>query len=172
MRRTPQQKSTKAKSFGANIFMHCILLLWESQKRRSEPNILTRCCAAFRRAPFPQSLPRFYPSDRRCRVNRKEHSHLTVPFLRRGFSPRFSVSAQMRRPCSVCDIHILYIIMSHFARFVNTFTQKKDDKNRPFLLRHRPIFPGGCPPSIFGTNELNYCVRNGNRWILVVISTA
>ena len=40
-----------------------------------------------------------------------------------------------------------------------------------FLLRHRPIFPGGCPPSIFGTNELNYCVRNGNRWILAVINT-
>ena len=39
------------------------------------------------------------------------------------------------------------------------------------LLRHRPIFPGGCPPSIFGTNELNYCVRNGNRWTLAVINT-
>ena len=37
--------------------------------------------------------------------------------------------------------------------------------------RRRPIFPGGCPPSIFGTNELNYCVRNGNRWTLIVINT-
>ena len=40
------------------------------------------------------------------------------------------------------------------------------------LLRHRPIFPGGCPPSIFGTNGLNYCVRNGNRWVPAVINTA
>ncbi len=34
-----------------------------------------------------------------------------------------------------------------------------------------PIFPGGCPPSIFGTNELNYRVRDGNGWTLIVIST-
>ena len=25
-----------------------------------------------------------------------------------------------------------------------------------------PIFPGGHPPSIFGTSELNYRVRDGN----------
>ena len=33
------------------------------------------------------------------------------------------------------------------------------------------IFPGSFPPSIFGTAELNFCVRNGNRWILSVIIT-
>ena len=37
--------------------------------------------------------------------------------------------------------------------------------------RHRPIFPGRFQPSIFGTNELNFCVRNGNRWDLIVINT-
>ena len=37
--------------------------------------------------------------------------------------------------------------------------------------RHLPIFPGRLQPSIFGTTELNYCVRNGNRWDLIVIST-
>ena len=37
--------------------------------------------------------------------------------------------------------------------------------------RHRPIFPGSHPPSIFGTNELNYRVRDGNGWTLIVIST-
>ena len=37
--------------------------------------------------------------------------------------------------------------------------------------RHRPIFPGGRPPSIFGTNELNYRVRNENGWTLIVIDT-
>ena len=37
---------------------------------------------------------------------------------------------------------------------------------------HRP-----CPanyrvqPTIFGTSELNFCVRNGNRWDLTVIDT-
>ena len=36
----------------------------------------------------------------------------------------------------------------------------------------RPIFPGSHPPSIFGTSELNFRVRNGNGWDLAVISTA
>ena len=34
-----------------------------------------------------------------------------------------------------------------------------------------PIFPGGYPPSIFGTFELNYRVRDGNGWTLKVINT-
>ena len=37
--------------------------------------------------------------------------------------------------------------------------------------RHRPIFPGSRPPSIFGTNELNFRVRDGNGWTLTVINT-
>ena len=34
-----------------------------------------------------------------------------------------------------------------------------------------PIFPGRRQPSIVGTSELNFCVRNGNRWTLTVINT-
>ena len=34
-----------------------------------------------------------------------------------------------------------------------------------------PIFPGRRQPSIVGSNELNYRVRNGNGWTLVLIST-
>ena len=34
-----------------------------------------------------------------------------------------------------------------------------------------PIFPGRCQPSIFGTSELNFRVRNGNGWTLTAIST-
>lgn len=44
-------------------------------------------------------------------------------------------------------------------------------KARCFRCQRRPIFPGGCPPSIFGTEELNYRVRNGNGWTLFVINT-
>ena len=40
-----------------------------------------------------------------------------------------------------------------------------------FLCRRRPIFTGGCPPTIFGTRELNYRVRYGNGWTLSVINT-
>ena len=34
-----------------------------------------------------------------------------------------------------------------------------------------PIFPGSRPPSIVGANELNFCVRDGNRWTLITINT-
>ena len=37
--------------------------------------------------------------------------------------------------------------------------------------RRRLIFPGGCPPSIFSTEELNYRVRDGNGWTLFAIDT-
>ena len=34
-----------------------------------------------------------------------------------------------------------------------------------------PIFPGSHPPSIVGADELNFCVRDGNRWTLIAINT-
>ncbi len=39
------------------------------------------------------------------------------------------------------------------------------------LCWHLPIFPGSCPPSIFGASELNFRVRDGNGWTLTAIST-
>ena len=33
------------------------------------------------------------------------------------------------------------------------------------------IFPGSHPPSIVSANELNFCVRDGNRWTLMTINT-
>ena len=34
-----------------------------------------------------------------------------------------------------------------------------------------PIFPGSHPPSIVGVHELNFCVRDGNRWTHMTINT-
>ena len=34
-----------------------------------------------------------------------------------------------------------------------------------------PIFPGRHQPSIVGEYELNFCVRDGNRWTLIPINT-
>ena len=39
------------------------------------------------------------------------------------------------------------------------------------LVLALPIFPGSHPPSIVGANELNFCVRDGNRWTLTAINT-
>ena len=33
------------------------------------------------------------------------------------------------------------------------------------------IFPGSHPPSIVSADELNFCVRDGNRWTLIAINT-
>ena len=41
----------------------------------------------------------------------------------------------------------------------------------PCLCWHWPIFPSRRQPSIFGTAELNFRVRNGNGWTLCVCST-
>ena len=39
------------------------------------------------------------------------------------------------------------------------------------IIRQQSIFPGRCQPSIVDTGELNFCVRNGNRCGLTVITT-
>ena len=40
-----------------------------------------------------------------------------------------------------------------------------------FLMLALPIFPASHPASIVGADELNFCVRDGNRWTLVAINT-
>ena len=37
--------------------------------------------------------------------------------------------------------------------------------------RQRPTFPGSFPPSIISAKELNDCVRDGNRWVLLAMVT-
>ena len=34
-----------------------------------------------------------------------------------------------------------------------------------------PIFTASRPATIVGVHELNFCVRNGNRWTLMTINT-
>ena len=41
---------------------------------------------------------------------------------------------------------------------------------RSFVLA-LPIFPASHPASIVGADELNFCVRDGDRWTLVAIKT-
>ena len=40
-----------------------------------------------------------------------------------------------------------------------------------FFVLALPIFPASHPASIVGADELNFCVRDGNRWTLVAINT-
>ena len=51
--------------------------------------------------------------------------------------------------------------------------QKKRPPHQRYggLVSALPIFPVSHPTSIFGGSELNFCVRDGNRWTLAPIST-
>ena len=59
------------------------------------------------------------------------------------------------------------------------FYSPKSPKKTPLTLanqgligiRQRLILPGRVQPSTFSTGELNFCVRDGNRWNLSVIAT-
>ena len=44
-------------------------------------------------------------------------------------------------------------------------------QTRPLFVLALPIFPVRLQTSIFGADELNYRVRNGNGWTLTAIST-
>ena len=83
-----------------------------------------------------------------------------------------------------CFLHIKTYVCEHkisSRRASNErpygFAKQKKYKKTPTLLGghficwHLPIFPGRHQPSIFGTTELNFCVRYGNRWTLSVINT-
>ena len=51
-------------------------------------------------------------------------------------------------------------------------TEKNRFENRSGLIvLALPIFPASHPASIVGADELNFCVRDGNRWTLIAIIT-
>ena len=57
---------------------------------------------------------------------------------------------------------------------VNSWKHKKRPRRAKTLRGNvlaLSIFPGRCQPSIVDRNELNYRVRNGNGWTLILIST-
>ena len=56
--------------------------------------------------------------------------------------------------------------------YVKAIIYKKTHPKMCLLVNQRlPILPGRLQPSTFGVYELNYCVRDGNRWTLVAIAT-
>ena len=55
---------------------------------------------------------------------------------------------------------------------VDTHRQKKAPTFLSGLLVFAlPIFTASHPATIVGANELNFCVRDGNRWTLIAINT-
>ena len=61
--------------------------------------------------------------------------------------------------------------LSYTPKFIGLFYFDSRKLSLPRSCWHWAIFPGRFQPSIFATAELNFCVRNGNRWTLCVCST-
>ena len=59
-------------------------------------------------------------------------------------------------------------------QYQSPFSKRKSREPIGSLLygiRRRPMLPGRVQPSTFGTERLNFCVRDGNRWDPLVIAT-
>ena len=66
----------------------------------------------------------------------------------------------------------MWLVWCFFTlRFLFLDSRKADCSALPSLCQHRTIFPHSFPWSIVTTAELNFCVRNGNRWTLCVYNT-
>ena len=105
------------------------------------------------------------------------YNTLRLYFRRENTVRRYSrtISLQHLYSLSLSQILCRYLRASNERPY--GFAKQKKYKKTPTLLGghficwHLPIFPGRHQPSIFGTTELNFCVRYGNRWTLSVINT-
>ena len=60
------------------------------------------------------------------------------------------------------------------AQYQSPFCKQKSREpigSLRYGIRRRPMLPGRVQPSTFGTERLNFCVRDGNRWDPLVIAT-
>ena len=74
-------------------------------------------------------------------------------------------TAHVRRPCGKKYLFpIPYYLLPHIK---NRLAKKQVG----FFMLALPIFPCSHPQSIVGEGELNFCVRDGNRWTLTPINT-
>ena len=63
------------------------------------------------------------------------------------------------------------IVLAVYNMPVACFRQEKTSYRSRRSVFALPIFPGSRPPSIVSVHELNFCVRDGNRWTLMTINT-
>ena len=128
---------------------------------------------------------RRYRRNRIVRFNRQPVQTVSaVPRLHpKGTSSRFALRAprwplassqwQGRRLSAFFILH--FSVFIHFRapplqRTPRQGAKKLRSFDRSFMLA-LPIFPCSHPQSIVGANELNFCVRDGNRCTLTAINT-
>ena len=72
-----------------------------------------------------------------------------------------------------CPLFRWNLSESHPITFPLRGNQKAPKSIETFWIgiRRLPTLPGRCHPSTIGDEELNFCVRDGNRWTLFAIAT-
>ena len=93
-------------------------------------------------------------------------SSVNLTFGRKRCSESVVVSLlHLLLPCFYCPAHQVP------WKDRKPYNKKDTPSGVPLSNQRLPILPGRLQPSTFGVYELNYCVRDGNRWILIAIAT-
>ena len=87
---------------------------------------------------------------------------------RTNFIPNATVSS---KKCFRALSRIQKALMQSLGPSQQTKNASESLLKRFCSSRRLPIFTRRFQRTIFGTSELNFCVRNGNRWDLTVIDT-
>ena len=93
-------------------------------------------------------------------------SHLIIP------PPPYKKSRGLGEVCEHSQIHVIF--SGYFDEKAHAQQKQTPEEFLPqgfCLSRRLPIFTRRFQRTILGTSELNFCVRNGNRWNLTVIVT-
>ena len=92
--------------------------------------------------------------------------------LKISFSASFNIILTRVKSGLKNNYQIIHYIHSITLLFVFQGKEKRLLYSTVFsLFRQRPTLPGSHPPSTISAEELNFCVRNGNRWDLFAIVT-
>ena len=91
---------------------------------------------------------------------------------------RFCGETKFRRNAQLCVFTVQVVSecpgfpFPHLKNKTAVLLAFKNYRPSYFLgYRQRPILPGRFQPSTFGAKRLNFCVRNGNRWVPLAIVT-
>ena len=77
-----------------------------------------------------------------------------------------------KEEADACKVSASFFLENIDAKVTGKKTKQRTPNGmRHFVNRQRPTFPGSFPPSIISAKELNFCVRDGNRWSLPAIVT-
>ena len=102
--------------------------------------------------------------------------HCVIPFNHTGYICHvpygFADRWIFEPPCFNAGTSLVRIIVNCPLSIVNFSKTKTASFSRSgYLMLALPIFPASPPASIVGADELNFWVRDGNRWTLVAINT-